>query len=221
MENKKPTNAQLQRRINRAIIHVDRTKDTKEIYFSDRGLRLTTTEDTAIVATGFHQHVFSSFTLNGVSRPYIYTQRLIEIATDNDCKTQDGYSFTKLLETLHAKEDQSEYNIVVYVNWWLFNCFQPLYSIGETDAESYLVYESYIHNIARQAILLGEKTKDITNKQFTESIINNMREYMENIEERVIFPKKTDAELMHENVEAIMEQTQQEAINKQTNESKD
>lgn len=201
----KPTNAQLQRRIQNAIVFVPKDKETQSIFFEDKGLRLTVTQDTAVIATGYHRHVFDSFTAAGISRPWLYTKRVIEIANENDCKTEDGYSFAKLLEVLKAKEDQSQYNICVFYEWWVFNCFQPLYGIGESEAEAFLVYESYVHNIARNSIILSEKTDDMTNKQFIDKVIENMKEFTDNVEERVVFPKKTDEEVMQENIAAIQE----------------
>lgn len=206
MEQKKPTNAQLQKRIANALIHIDRTKDTQSIFFTDKGLRLTVNEDVAIIATGFHRHVFNNFTNAGISRPYLYTKRVIEIANETAItkriKDNGGYSFQRLLEVLKAKEDKSEYNIVTYYEWFVFNCFQPLYSIGESEVESFLVYEMYIHNIARQAVLLSEKKEDMTNKQFFNEVIKNMQNFIEGVDERVIFHKMSDEEVMKENVEA-------------------
>ena len=117
-------------------------------------------------------------------------------------ETEDGYSFAKLLDVLKAKEDKSEYNIVVYYEWFLFNIFQPLYGIGETEIESFLVYEDYLHNIARNAILLSEKMEDMTNKQFIQKVIDNIKEFTSELEERVLFPKKTDEQVMQEEVAA-------------------
>lgn len=202
----KPTNAQLQRRIQNALVFVPKDKETRSIFFSDKGLRLTVNTDTAIISTGFHKHVYDSVTASGISRPFLYTKRVIEIADENDCKTEDGYSFAKLLEVLKAKEDQSQYNICVFYEWFVFNCFQPLYSIGESEVEAFLVYESYIHNIARNSVILSEKTDDMTNKQFIEKVIENMKEYTSNVEERVIFPKKSDEEVIQENIQALQEQ---------------
>lgn len=207
-QQKKPTNAQLQRRIQRAIVHLDRTKNTSEIYFSDKGLRLVSDNDYAVVETGFHRHVFSNITSSGISRPWLYTKRMVEIANAHleECKTENGYSFTRLIEFLKTKEDRTEYNICMYVDWWLFNLFQPLYAIGETEAEQFLVYESYIHNIARNSILLSEKTEGMTNKQFFDNIIEQMKEMAADMDERVLFEKKTDEEVAKENIEAIQEQ---------------
>ena len=219
MEQKKPTNAQLQKRIANALIHIDRTKNTKSIFFSDKGLRLTINEDYAIIATGFHRHVFNNFTSSGISRPYLYTKRVIEIANENlkDIEVNGGYSFQKLLEVLKAKEDKSEYNIVTYVSWWLEIIFAPLYSIDESEAGSFLVYEAYLHHIARQAVLLSEKKEDVTNKQFFDEVIKNMQNFIEGVDERVIFHKKSDEEIAKEEMEAIMATEQEQAMEAQIN----
>ena len=217
MEQKKPTNAQLQKRIANALIHIDKTKGTESIFFSDKGLRLTVNEDYAIIATGFHRHVFNNFTSSGISRPYLYTKRVIEIANENlkDIEVDGGYSFQRLLEVLKAKEDKSEYNIVTYVSWWLEIIFAPLYSIDESEAGSFLVYEAYLHHIARQAVLLSEKKEDVTNKMFFDEVIKNMQDFIEGIDERVIFHKMTDEEMAHANIEALAQNEQEQAMEAQ------
>lgn len=215
MEQKKATKAQLQRKIDNALLHIDKTKDTQSIFFSDKGVRITVNEDYAIIATGYHRSVFDNITSSGISRPWLYTKRFLEIAIENDCKTAEGYSYAKLFESLKAKEEKAEYNIAVFFDWWLQNCFLPLYSIGESEAEAFLVYESYLHNIARQSVILSEKTEDLTNKQFFEAVIKNMQQFIEGTEERVIFPKKTDEEVLQENISAIQEQEQEQAMEAQ------
>lgn len=214
MEHKKPTNAQLQRRIQRAVVHLDRTKNTQEIYWSDKGLRLVSDNDYCVIETGFHRHVFSNVTSAGISRPWLYTKRIVEIANEHleDCKTEDGYSFSKLLESLKAKEDKTEYNLCVFADRWLYNIFQPLYSIGESEVEQFLVYESYIHNIARNSVLLSEKTDGMTNKEFLSRVAEEKAKFLEDMDERVLFEKKTDEEVARENIEAIQEQE----LNEQT-----
>lgn len=231
VKQKKPTNAQLQKRIANALIHIDKDKSYQSIYWSDKGLRLETTDEYCVISTGFHRHIFDNCTNAGVSRPYLYTKRVIEIATEK--ATLDaivikdkkgnvvGYSFQKLLEVLKAKEDKSDYNIVTYYDWFVFNCFQPLYSIGEDEASSFLVYEDYLHNIARQAVLLSEKKEDMTNKQFFDEVIKNMQEFIESVDERVIFHKMSDEETVQANIEAIQEQEQEQAMEAQINESQD
>lgn len=219
MEQKRPTNAQLQKRIKNAVIFIPRTKDTQEIFFSDKGVRLVVDIDGCVIETNYHRHVYSNITGSGVSRPYLYTKRVIEIANENidAIKMEDGYSYQRLLDVLKSKEDKSEYNIVVYYEWFLFNIFQPLYGIGETEIESFLVYEDYLHNIARNAILLSEKTEDVTNRQFIQKVIDNIKEFTDNLEERVLFPKKTDEERVKEEIESIQEQENEQAMEAQIN----
>ena len=223
MEQKKPTNAQLQKRIKNAIVFVPKTKDTVSIFFSDKGVRLTVTLDTAVVAFGFSQTVYSNFTASGISRPYLYTKRIIEIANENlkDIEVDGGYSYQRLLDVLKEKEDKSEYNIVTYFSWFLQNLFSPQFGIAEDEVSSFLVYEDYIHNIAKNSILLDVRNEDLTNKQFIDNVIANIREFTDGLEESVLLHKKTDDELMKENMESVQEQEQEKAMEAQINESKD
>ena len=221
MEQKKQTKAQLEKRIQNAVMFVPKDKDTESVFFSDKGLRLTATIDNVVIATNYHSHVFANYTASGISRPYLYTKRIIEIAKENDCETDDGYSYAKLLETLKAKDDKAEYNIAYFYGWWCVNCFQPLYSIGESDVEAFIVYENYLHNVACNSILLSEKTEDITNKQFVEKVTQALKEYVADAEEVVVFKKKSDEELMKENIDAIQEQENEDVIKQINDESKD
>ena len=218
-QKKKPTNAQLQKRLERAVLHLDRTKNTQSIYWSDKGCRLTADDDYAIIAFGYSQTVFNNYNMSGVSRPWLYVKRVIEIALENEeyIKTENGYSFQKLLDVLKEKEDKSQYNIVTYFSWYLMCLYSPQFSIGETEIESFLVYEGYIHNIARNAILLEEKKDDITNKQFIQKVVDNIKEFTDNLEENVLFHKKTDEQVMKEEIAAIQEQEQNDAMEAQTN----
>ena len=217
-QKKKLTNAQLQKRLERAVLHLDRTKNTQSIYWSDKGCRLTADNDYAIIAFGYSQTVFNNYNMSGISRPWLYVKRIIEIANENDAniKTESGYSYQKLLEVLKEKEDKSQYNICVYFEWYLMCLYSPQFSIGETEIESFLVYEDYLHNIARNAILLSEKTEDITNKQFIQKVVESIKEFTNELEEYVLFPKKTDEQVMQEEIAAIQEQEQNDAMEAQT-----
>jgi len=206
METKKPTKAQIERKIQNAIVFVPKDKETKTIFFTDKGLRLTTTMDSAVIETGYHRHVFSMYTASGVSRPYLYTRRLIEMALENNCVDGDGYSFQALLRALKEKEDKTEFNLTTYIEWWLQNIFHPLYTIGESEIESFLVFEEFIHNTAVYSIILNQHNEDMTNKQFLENVKSIMDELTANVDERILIAKKTDEEIENENIEAIKEQ---------------
>jgi hypothetical protein len=202
----------MERRLSNAIVLVEKTKDTQSVFFSDKGVRLTVTEDKAVIATGFHQHVFDAYNMSGMSRPYLYTKRIVELALENDREGKDdkgnptGYTYAALLETLKKKEDKSEYNIAYYYSWYLLNIFAPLYNVGETEIETFVTYFDYICNIARNAILLDERKEDMTNKMFIEKFLENIKEFTDEINVSVIIPKKSDDEVMQENLDALQEQ---------------
>jgi hypothetical protein len=218
-QKKKLTNAQLQRRMQTAIVFVPKDKDAIDIYFSDKGLRLTATSEKAIISFAYSQTVYENWTTSGVSRPCLYTKRVIEIANEHleEIKTDNGYSFQRLLDVLNKKEDKAEYNIVTYYDWFIFNLFQPQFGIAEDEVSSFLVYEDYIHNIARNAILLGERNVDVTNKQFFDMVIERMKEFVGDLEESVLLHKKSDEEVMKENIEAAQEQELNDAMEAQVN----
>ena len=222
---KKETASQLERRLKNAILHIDRTKDCIEIWFDDKGLRLIVddNEGVAIVATNYHRHVFSSITASGISRPYLYIKRFVEIALANDCIVKDAKgnptrSYAKLFNSLKEKEDKSEYNIAWYVDLWLFNIFNPLFSIGESEAESFFVFEQYAHNIARNEIILNEHLEDMTNHQFVKELQNKVKEYMKGQPDFVLFKAKSDDELMKEEMSAIQEQEMEQKMEEQADE---
>ena len=214
-QQKKPTKGDLEKKMRSAVVFVPKDRETISVYFDDKGLRLTATEDFAIIATGAHQHVFRSITVAGVSRPYLYTQRIIEIALANDStwkdeKGQVRRSYSKLFEIVKNKEDKTEYNMCWYVDLWLNNIFSPLYSIDETEIASFLVYEQYLHNVARSQVILSEHTEDMTNLQFVDALIDNEKKYLDGMKEAVIIHKKTDEEKTQEEVAALQEAMVQE-----------
>ena len=205
-QKKKLTNGQLFKKINSSLVFVPRDKEYKWVFFDDKMVKLEITQDYAVISTGSHRHVFDAINQNGYSRPYIYTKKVVEIALENDCKV-DGKkrTFEKLLDVLSQREDKAEYHLVTYFSWWLFNIFNPLYQIGENDVETFVTYESYIHNIARSAIILSEKESDMTNKQFINEIMDKEKFFVENMNEIVLFPKLSDKEMMQKEIKALEE----------------
>lgn len=219
-EQKKTTKAQLEKRIANALIHVDKTKDCQTIFFDDKGLRLTVTEDFAIIETGYHRHLFNNYTSEGISRPFLYTKRIIEIANENDCKVGNGYSYQRLMQVLKDKEDKSDYNIATYYDWYLLNIFVGLFSIGENEAQAFMVYLDYMHNIAKNAILFEEHKDGLTNKQFIDKYIDLIRDFTKGIDERQVFVAKSDEDVMRENIEAMQQDENDKILQEQLNKEK-
>lgn len=215
MDNKKQTKAQLEKRIQNAIVHVDKTRESQTVFFDDKGLRLTVTDDFAIIETGYHRHLFNNFTSEGISRPFLYTKRIIEIANENDCKVGDGYSYQRLMDVLKDKEDKSDYNIATYYDWWLFIIFNNLYAIAENEASSWLVFFKYVQALATNAILFEEHKDGLTNKQFIDKYIDLIRDFTKGIDERQVFVAKSDEDVMRENIEAIQQDENDKILQEQ------
>lgn len=214
-QQKKPTKGDLVKKMRSAVVFVPKDRETISVYFDDKGLRLTVTEDFAIIATGAHQHVFRNITVAGVSRPYLYTKRFIDIALANDCTIRDekgqvSRSYTKMFALLKNKEDKTEYNLCWFIDLWLNNIFSSLYSIDETELSAFVVYEQYLHDVAKTQVLLSEHTEDMTNLQFVNALIDNEKKYLESMKEAVIINKKTDEEKTQEEVAALQEAMVQE-----------
>ena len=216
-QEKKLTAAQLERRLLNAVMHIDKTKNTREIYFSDKGLRLIDCDEHVLIQTGFHTHVFSKVTANGYSRPALYVSRLIDIALSDGeyisaSKEDKTYSYKKLFEILKSREDRTQYNIAMYVDWYLYNVFQPLYQIDENAASQFLVYYNYMNNIACNSVFLEEHKDGLTNKQFIEHRDEIMKEFMKNLEESQIFEPMSDEQLVKQNMEAMQQQEAEQAM---------
>ena len=217
---KKPTKGEIERKIRSSVVFVPKDKETKCIYFDDKGLRITVTDDYAVIGTSAHQHVFNKLSLAGLSRPYIYAKRFVEIALDNNCMVVDNRgrnvrSYSKLFDVLKNKDDKTEYNIAWYVDIWLMNIFSPLYGIGEKDTQSLVVYEQYLHNIACQAVFLSEKTDGMTNLQYINQIMEKEKQFISDMEERVVFEPKKDEDLMNSEIEALQEENFENETNKE------
>lgn len=219
MDTKKPTNAQLNGMIKNAVVFVPKDKETKSVYFSDKGLRLTVTDDYCVIATNFHRHVFDKITSNGYSRPYLYVSQFVDMALHpaNDCKVnlKDGgytFSMSKLFSVLKAKEDQTDYTIATYVDWWLFNIFSPLFGIDENRAAQFITLFDYMSNIAKNKIILDEHKKGLTNKEFAKQHAKLMKDFLKDIQEGQILVAESDEDKLKKEAEALKEQEQEESI---------
>lgn len=204
MEKKQKTKLQLEKSIHNAVVFIPKDKETTSIFFSDKGLRLTTTKDHVVIETTWHRHVYENITSAGVSRPFLYTRRVIELASSNDCQTHEGYSFAKLLEVLKEK-DEYNYNMVVYYEWWIALLHSNLYTIGEDMLSCWLVYFKYVAMLSTASIMFREHKTDLTNKQFVELFKKEIDTLMDGLDENIVIHALSDEERAKKEVEAIQE----------------
>lgn len=216
---KKPSKIQLENRIKRAVLIVDKTKDTRSMYFADRNITITVTEDWAVVGCGYYNITFARIAPNGFSRQYLYLDRFLALAEQyreeikfvND-NGEEVHSYGKLMEVVVGKSD-AEHNIAWLVDKWIYNFECQLSSLGETVADFVVTYEQFMHNAAVNMALLAEKKEDVTNKQFAKSVIKQLTEFVDDWStEDVIFPKKTDKELYDEEMASVSEANLDESL---------
>ena len=84
-------------------------------------------------------------------------------------------------------------------------------------AESFIVYEQYIHNIARNQTILSEKAEGMTNKEYINGIIELIHKFTDDLDEQVMYPKKSEEEKNAENADAMQQHEQEKAIEEVAN----
>ena len=219
MEKKKDSRAQLEKKIGNSLLFIEKTKDTKTVFFKDKMLTISITNDFALIETSFHRHVFSAITGNGYSRPYLYASAFVDIVKEKNIKDEEGnYKYADLMDSLKNDEDKKNMQICWLFDLYLFNIFMPLYSIGESEFECFSVYEQYLHNIAKSSISLSERNEDITNKQYIEKVCSLLKDFTKDIVESVVLEKLTDEDIKEREMEAIKEQEKTDYINEQIKE---
>ena len=219
-QTRKPTNAQLERRLEKAVLHIDRTRDTKEVYFSDRGVRIIVTPDEAIIATLFHNHVFHRMTSNGVSKPYEYTNSVIDIALSLGDAIEVkgvGLSFNKMVDLLENDVEKTTERLIVWL-WdkWVMNIMMPLYDIDSNSGSSFITFLKFLCNIAHQDIILGENTQGMTTKGYIKTFMEKIEEFTKDLEDNEIWPAMSEDEKVEKEMEAIFEHETQETIRQNT-----
>lgn len=218
--NKKPTKSELERRIKNALVFVPKDKDYQSIYFADKGLKLEVTQEHTIISTTYHKHVFDNITSSGISKPYIYTRRFIEIALDTDCTYTDDngykfYSYQKMMNELKTNKDkQDEYIIAFYCDLWFYNIFNPLYSIDTTIQSSYQVYFDYVYNIARNHTILEEHKEGLTTKDFIDNVVSKFKEMTNELNDTILFEKETDEQRIENEIKSLQEDELDESLKK-------
>lgn len=216
-QQRKPTNAQLERRLEKAVMHIDRTRDTKEVYFADRGLRVVVTQDEAVIATNFHNHVFLRMTSNGISLPYTYTNSIVDIALSlaDDIRVKDnmGMSFTRMMDTLEKDVTRTTDHLVCWL-WdkWVFNINMPLYDIDSNSGSSFITFFRFLCNTAFTDIILGEKPQGMTTHGFINLFFDKVREFTKDLDDSVVWEAMSDEERMEKEIEAMGEAATEEAM---------
>ena len=226
MEQKKPTNAQLQKRISRAIVHIDRTKDTKEVFFDDRGIRIVISDERAIISQLSFMMTFDEIVSGGYSRNYMVLNRMVEMVDEYDCvvvneKGEKSVSFWKLYDSVKnsTKEGHEADNGIItkFIIW--FGVMQSsMFMLSERTDFTFALGTQYAMNGIISGSISKFYEKDMTNKELLAEIAKEFDTYRDSVkEEFVVMKKETEEDRKQAIANAIQEQEQEQAMEAQIN----
>lgn len=228
-EEKKPTSAQLERRLKNAIIHMDKTKDTKEVYFDDRGMRVVVNEDMAFISNSVYTTVFNRIYTNGETNHYLCLKNLVELAEKyqdkiivKDDKGNTYRSYGLLNKVVEEKKDEGRTWLFI-MDKWLYNYETNITLAPRADFDNvtfFVTYEKFIHSICCNKIIGGEHKEAMSNKEYLRAIANELLAIAENEKEQPMFVPLSDEEREKREMEAIKE-IENEKILKQQAENND
>lgn len=223
---KKPTNAQLQRRIDTAIIHMERTKDTKEVFFDDRNIRVVVNENMALLSNGVYCTTFQRYFFGGESNQYACLALLVECANKYDDKiiTQDkkGNKFRSfsLLSKVMQEENDKDYTWILVLSWYIY-IFEANIALAPredfTNAVFYNLYEKYAHSAVSLEQYMKEHKDGMTNKEYFKAIADKLLAVANDMNEDKMFEPMSDEERMKKELEALQNDADEKVMEEQAN----
>lgn len=226
MEQKKPTNAQLQKRIEKAVIHIDRTKDTKEVFFDDRGIRIVISDERAIISQLSFMMTFDEIVSGGYSRNYMVLNRITEMVDEYDCvvvneKGEKSVSFWKLYDSVKnsTKEGhESDNGIITKFIIWFGVMQSSMFMLSERTDYTFALGTQYAMNSIISGSISKFYERDMTNKELLSEIANEFDAYRNGVkEEFVVMKKETEEDRKQAIANAIQEREQEQAMEAQIN----
>lgn len=207
---KKMTKEQLQRRLDKAVLHIDRTKSFKSCYFADRGIRISVEEDAALIGRSSYTMVFDRIVSGGFSRIYMILSSVVDMANKYDCDVMnadgDHYtSFYKLRDTLSKTEEaKGEYNVFVIFSAWFDVLQSTLFLAPEKPDEMFALNSIYVLNTIVHGTVAKPYEKDMTCKELWNEIRKDFDDYVSGIsDDYLVLKYKTKEEQEKEIAEAI------------------
>lgn len=221
-EKTKPTNGQLQRRIDRAVLHIDRTKDTKEVYFSDRGIRIVISDDVAIISRLSYTLMFNKIVPGGFSVNYNVLSSIVDAAQSYDCTAvdKDGnkyISFWKLYESV-KQQDTIESKVYLYklnsfIIWWSTQQ-STMFLMNEEPRFAFMLNAVYVTNTIIGGVISKPYEKDMTNKELFEEISKGLEDFRakDETEDYVVLKKETKEDIDNAIAAAMQEHENDEIL---------
>ena len=229
-QKKKLTNAQLQKRISRAIVHIDRTKDTKEVFFDDRGIRIVISDERAIISQLSFMMTFNEIVSGGYSRNYMVLNRIVEMVDEYDCvvvneKGEKSVSFWKLYDSVKnsTKEwHEADNGIITKFIIWFGVMQSSMFMLSERTDFTFALGTQYAMNSIISGSISKFYEKDMTNKELLSEIAKEFDAYRNGVEEEFVVMKKESEEDRKQAIaDAIQQNEQEQAMEARINGSQD
>lgn len=206
------TKEQLQRRLDKAVLHIDRTKEFKSCYFADRGLRITVEEDVALVGRQSYVLMFEKVVAGGYSRIYMLLSNMVDMANRYDCTAKDAkgeqyMSYYKLREILSGDAGAKiDYNVFVIFTAWFDVLQSTLFLSPESPEEMFALNGIYALNTIVHGAVSKPYEKDMTSNELWGEIQKDISEYVGSMgDDYVVLKHKTDEEKEKELSEVLNE----------------
>ena len=220
MPEKKLTNAQLQKRLKNAILHVDRTKAYRAVMFADRNLKIEIEEDVAIISRLSYRLCFDKVVASGYSRVYLILANVVDMASRYDCIKDDEKvgkftSYWKLWDAVREKEaQQGDLGVLTIFSVWFDVLQSTLFLCPEQADETFALNTIYVLNTYVHGVLAKPYDKDMTNKELMVEISNEVNEYIAQMgDEYVVLHKETKEEQEQATADALAEEQVEQALN--------
>lgn len=200
---KKPTRAQIESKVKNALVFVPRDKEYKEIYFSDRGLRLAITSDYAIVGRLSFQFVFNRVVPNGYSVNYIIIEKIIEMAEEYGCITKNDegeeiYSYWTLFDNISTSGKEGatiDLSIFCMFSIWINTQQHTLFGMSDNMRDSFTLQAIHDVNTLIYGVMSKPYEKDMSNKDLFVELQSALIEYIADIkDEYEVLKKETEEE---------------------------
>lgn len=180
MEQKKATRAQLEKRIDNALLIVDKGKEFKSIYLGDIGIGVYITKDYAIMTSNFHQHIWNKFNRQGYNKPYIYLDQFVNLANehineigDKNIEDELFYSMRKLIAISTLSE--SEKILIGMVYRFIYVANSGIYAIGNENIENTNLLLQYSCWLSYSNVFFEIKDEDVLRNDIYNKFISEFR----------------------------------------------
>lgn len=198
--NVKLTREQLQRRLDKAVLHIDRTKAFRSVYFADRGLRITVEDEVALIGRSSYTLMFDRVVAGGYSRIYMMLSGIVDMASRFDCTAKDssGEPFTsyyRLRDTLQKEGvDGGEYNVFVIFTAWFDVLQSTLFLAPEKPDEMWALNSIYALNTIVHGVISKPYGKDMDNRELWDELMKEIDGYSETMKGDFLVLRHKDKE---------------------------